>query len=360
MSTSQGLNLSFVKRLTFTVILVAVPVAITLLAFEMALRVIEPKSPPGTTYGRLIHKNTLGFRDRDFALRKPPGTYRILVLGDSFTWGVGLNVEETIPKQLEIDLSHDTPPRVEVINAATPGYNTIDELAELKSRGIQYDPDMILLVYLLNDVDFKPWLADTKYTQEAVPVMQIDATRDATQYSKWKGARGIVLRIEQSSALFRYAVPRVGQLLHRMGFLNSTEFSWVAKIFQGFTDDNPGWLESKRGLRGIAEIADRKNIPFVVAIYPLLVGLENYQGRQANDAVARYSRSLGADVVDLLPVFEGKNGRAFWVNYADSHPNAEAHRLVTTALLPVIQKYIAKGQSSSTARPPLVSAPQTH
>lgn len=329
------------RRAMLRVLLVVATVGVSLLAFELVLRAIEPTSPPGTTYGRVIQENADELRDREFSTPKPPGTYRILTLGDSFTWGVGLDVEDTIPKQLEAALKGTIGSSVEVVNAAIPGMNTVDQLLLLKDRGLKYDPDMILLVYLLNDIDFKPQLAEKAYDEgAATPVVQIDAGEDVTKWSKFKGVRGLILRVEQVSALARFAVPRVGQLLHGMGLLNSVEFSWIAKVFQGFDDKNPGWLESKRALREIAQISDERGIPFVVAIYPLLVGLENYQGRQANRTVAEYARSVGADVIDLLPVFEGKNGRSFWVNYADHHPNADAHRMVTAALLPVVGKHL--------------------
>jgi lysophospholipase L1-like esterase len=338
---SRPSRISPLKRLAFNLLIVGGTLAIALLGFELVLRAIEPKSPPGTTYGRIVTKNSNELRDREFAIPKPPDTYRVLVLGDSFTWGVGLDIEETIPKQLEAALRTTTASTIEVINAAVPGMNTVNELAMLKEHGLKYEPDMILLVYLLNDIDFKPELAPQAYAgAEAVPVVQIDAGRDATKWSKWKGIRGTILRIEQNSALARFMVPRVGQVLHSMGMLNSVEFSWIAKVFQGFDDANPGWLESKRALKEIADISRERQIPFVVAIYPLLVGLENYQGRHANRAVEEYCRSIGADVIDLLPVFEGKSGRSFWVNYADHHPNAEAHRLVTRTLLPVVRRHM--------------------
>jgi hypothetical protein len=341
-ATPRPLHLSHFKRLVFNTVIAGGTIGLALLAFEIVFRVIEPKSPPGTTYGRVVTKNSDELRDREFAVPKPPGTYRVLVLGDSFTWGVGLNVEETIPKQLEASLSAPPGSRVEVINAAVPGMNTVDELEMLRLRGLRYGPDMILLVYLLNDIDFKPELAPTAYDEaSAAPVVQVDKGEDLTKWSKWKGVRGAILRVERSSALARFAVPRVGQMLHGMGLLNSVEFSWIAKVFQGFDDANPGWRESKRALKEIAEVSRERQIPFVVAIYPLLVGLENYQGRHANRAVAEYCRAIGAaEVIDLLPVFEGKNGRSFWVNYADHHPNAEAHRMVTRALLPVVRRHM--------------------
>jgi hypothetical protein len=45
--------------------------------------------------------NSYGLRDREFPLEKPPNTYRILMLGDSYTFGIGSNLEDTFSKRLE-------------------------------------------------------------------------------------------------------------------------------------------------------------------------------------------------------------------------------------------------------------------
>lgn len=326
------------------VLLLLASVSIALIGAEMVFRFVEPTSPPGTTYGRPVHKNAHDFRDREFAIPKPPGLYRVLVLGDSFAWGVGLDLEQTISKRLEEALAdtHDAA-SVEVVNAAIPGTNTVDQLLLLEDRGWLYEPDLVVLVYNLNDIDFKPHLAPRSYEgQEATPVVQIDPGDDVTIWSKNRGLRGLILEVEYRSALARFLVPRGGQLLQRAGLLNSAEFSWVAKVFGGFHDGNPGWLESKRALRAIAEGCRRRGIPLVMGIYPLLVGLDDYGGRAAHAAVAGYAASVGVDnVVDLLPVFEGKNGRSFWINYADGHPNAEAHQLVANALLPALRHHVS-------------------
>ena len=133
-------------------------------------------------------------------------------------------------------------------------------------------------------------------------------------------------------------VPRVGTVLRRAGWLNSVEVSWVARIYQGFTDANPGWVESKRALRDIAALTRARGIPLVVAIYPLLFELDDYQGLSAHRTVAEFCETLRLPVIDLYPVFAGTSNRAYWINFLDSHPNREAHRLVADALAPTVAR----------------------
>jgi len=165
-----------------------------------------------------------------------------------------------------------------------------------------------------------------------------------------------VYRLEGYSAFVRFLVPRVGHCLRLMGLLHSVEFSWVDKIFQGFSDKNPGWIESKLALKAIVEMSRERNAVVIVAIYPLLVELDNYAGKDAHRTVATYCRLVGVDeVVDLLEIFQNKNGRSFWINYMDGHPNEKAHEMVSEALLPVIRQHFdpripMRGQSKPGGR----------
>ncbi len=95
--------------------------------------------------------NRLGYRDREHRLEKPPGTFRIVVLGDSVAagWGVERR-EDTLPARLERDLAERGRP-TEVLNFAVTGYNTDQEVETLASRALPYAPDLVLVTYCLND-----------------------------------------------------------------------------------------------------------------------------------------------------------------------------------------------------------------
>jgi hypothetical protein len=100
--------------------------------------------------------NSAGFRDVEHTLEKPPGTYRILLLGDSFTEARQVVFEDTFGRRLESKL--DTCARlqsqdIEVINFGVPGYGNAEELMALRARGWDYSPDLVVLMfYSGNDV----------------------------------------------------------------------------------------------------------------------------------------------------------------------------------------------------------------
>jgi len=97
--------------------------------------------------------NSLGLRDnREYSLEKAPGTVRLLVLGDSVTFGHGSVYEHTYPALLEQKL-HAWRPDVDwqVWNAAVPGYNTSQELAQLLEVGPRFQPDVVIVGFFEND-----------------------------------------------------------------------------------------------------------------------------------------------------------------------------------------------------------------
>ena len=327
----------------------AASITLCLLVLEAVFRILEPKQPPGTTYGRPVSLNSHGLRERELAIPKPEGTFRLLVLGDSFTWGVGLDAEQSVPRLLEELLTADHASRkIEVVNAAIPGHNTVEQLHLFRETGQLYEPDLVLLIYNLNDIEYLPELAEGEpETETATPVVEIDPGEDVTSYSHRAGLRGMVLAVEKRSALTRFLVPRVGSLLRRLGLIRSVEFSWVAKVFQGFHDDNPGWRESRRALSELAAEARAMDIPMMVAIYPLFANLEDYQGRSAHAVIGEACAELGIPATDLLPLFENTRTRSHWINHMDSHPNARAHRVVAEHLLPLVERQMASRVTES-------------
>jgi GDSL-like lipase/acylhydrolase family protein len=99
-----------------------------------------------------VRINNLGFRDdRDYELAKRPNTFRILVLGDSVTFGHGS--VHTYPRLLEDRLrAWRSDVDWQVWNAAVPGYNTSQELAQLLDVGPRFNPDLVVVGFFDNDL----------------------------------------------------------------------------------------------------------------------------------------------------------------------------------------------------------------
>ena len=105
-----------------------------------------------TALAERVRINSGGFRGREYTVEKPLGIFRIIMLGDSEILSVMLPQEDTLPEQLERLLNRNSASlRYEVFNFGVEGYNTLQELEQLKAKGLKYAPDLIILNYVLND-----------------------------------------------------------------------------------------------------------------------------------------------------------------------------------------------------------------
>ncbi len=101
-----------------------------------------------------VHINSLELRDpREYDLAKRSNSFRILVLGDSVTFGHGSVYEHTYPYLTEQRLKAWRPDiDWQVWNAAVPGYNTSQELAHLLEVGDRFRPDLVVVGFFVNDL----------------------------------------------------------------------------------------------------------------------------------------------------------------------------------------------------------------
>jgi len=100
--------------------------------------------------GAYVKINSLGYRDVEHTREKPPGIFRIAVLGDSFTEARQVSIADTFCKQLEKRLS-GRPEfgnlKVEVLNFGIGGYATDQELLTLRLHVLDFSPDLVMLAF---------------------------------------------------------------------------------------------------------------------------------------------------------------------------------------------------------------------
>jgi Flp pilus assembly protein TadD/lysophospholipase L1-like esterase len=178
--------------------------------------------------------NSHGQRDRERTLKKPDGVRRVLLLGDSVVEGYGLSESETISRQLE-DLYADG--STEVLNFGVSAYCTRAEIELLEVKGLRFNPDVVVLVFVENDFD--------NFNREAFPLGQaIDRP-------------AVVKALFRRSHLFRLASVR----------LNLFHFGAEADPVR-WNQDAIGDNNVAEGLRRYRELADRHGFQPLVAIWP--------------------------------------------------------------------------------------------
>lgn len=100
-----------------------------------------------------VEFNSLGFRDVERSLAKPPGVKRIAVVGDSFSEAIQVNIEDTYFRILEQELNRDREVRWEVLNFGVGDFGNAQALLALEHFGLTFDPDLVIFqIFPLNDV----------------------------------------------------------------------------------------------------------------------------------------------------------------------------------------------------------------
>src|SRR5271167_1127886 len=103
--------------------------------------------------GKFVNTNSKGLRGTtEYEYARTPGKERILVLGDSFTFGTDVSDDETYSHDLESAL-----PNTEVLNLGVQGYGQDQMLLYLKEEGVKYHPDIVILGFAFMDTYRNLW-----------------------------------------------------------------------------------------------------------------------------------------------------------------------------------------------------------
>jgi hypothetical protein len=120
------------------------------------IRGVGHEHRPGTSgvyTGVPVAINSAGLRDREYPVAKPAGAVRILMLGDSVTFGWGAPEDGTTSTALERRLNAgDGPARFEVINTGVGNTNTAMQVAYFLNKGARFQPDVVVLNYFIRPV----------------------------------------------------------------------------------------------------------------------------------------------------------------------------------------------------------------
>jgi len=150
-----------------------------------------------------VTTSSCGMRGPERPRIKPPNTYRIALLGDSFAFGWGVPQDLTFAQVLEDALNQLTggSPRVEVINLGVPGYSTFQEVSSLKDKGLLFDPDAVLLFFVHNDFDFPFFIRDNSKPAGVVQSFSLGRGPNRELHPKLAEAKNLMRGLEPPQML---------------------------------------------------------------------------------------------------------------------------------------------------------------
>lgn len=250
--------------------------------------------------------NRHGFRDLEFPVVKRPREFRAIAIGDSFTIGFGVRLEDTWPQRIERALARDHDGPVEVINAGfTCGMTSAAYHPWMAQEGLRFAPDLVVVGFCLNDMGPIPMLSYPVVPEE--PVLG-----GCSQL-----LNAVVRELRQRRVL---AEPRdLGHIVR---------------------DDPRIWLDCQRGIRSLRDVLAARGVPMVLAIFPMLSELrrDRYPCASLHEMVRDFCQQEGIRHVDLMADFLDRDEQRLWAHETDQHPNDEGHRIMADAILAYLRR----------------------
>jgi lysophospholipase L1-like esterase len=289
---------------------------------------------PGSPDGR-SKINSHGMRDREYALKKPPGTYRIVVIGDSIAYGLSVEERWSFSTQLEGLLENyfrdEGEPVVEVLNLGVTGYSFTQVLETLRSRALDFDPDLVIYAYSLNDpqeysLEMDNLLAQLTEAEEHYLVL--DGPESFAQRSRlYRLARYLIGK--------NSAARRAQPVWHQDDpqFLALRE-GRVAEYLDELNTAPDTWQPIAAGLRELEALSLAHGVPVHTIIFPLLSKLDPYPIPDVHVHLRQAFAENSIPTLDLLDIYTcyAKTHRQRIA--ADAlHPNEVGHSLASIALL---------------------------
>jgi len=267
---------------------------------------------PGATtdFGTFrIRTNRLGFRGPEVEPAKPPDVCRIVVLGDSVTLGWGIEDEDTFCRRVERTLNARGDRRYEVINTGHLSYDTMQEAALLEREAIALQPDVVLLVFVTNDVvDPTRVMIEALLDGKTEVPGSAPTLADRVVHTGQRFLPAWTALLQSVTARLRATAPRAGEE-HALA-PESVPFGSL------------GWERSQAALRRIRDLCAARGVKFAVLDHtlPPLPVLETFC---AAEGIPRHDFRFTAEEL----------GRPIYNSFIDSHANALGNELLAEKAL---------------------------
>jgi hypothetical protein len=294
---------------------------------------VARKLPDGRTIFCVDHQGEPP-REQSLAEARKRGAFTVLTIGDSFTYGLGVKVQDSWPARLPGPLSR-TGKEAVVSNVGKVGRHVMEVKTEQYDPHADPPPDAAIYGFCLND----PLWIPTPGADRPNPLapMNKDATMetgDIDDFINVRTANLKRLRIESPFARLRQRLRTMDVVLRTM------EAREIQRRTLQFYVDLYDPVKNSRGLEvtwsAIQAMSDRQKAAgkrFLVAVFPMFIDTDgDYPLTTCHDAVKQALARRGVEVVDLLPQYRRTPAKDLWVHPLDRHPNDLAHRMAAEAI----------------------------
>lgn len=302
----------------------------------------------------ILHMNNIGMRDDHVVIPKPAGEKRLLVLGDSFMEGWGVQRGEMFTDRLEVELKkHD--PDINVVAAGTSSWSTLTELAWLRHNGLDLEIDAVILA-----LDTTDPAGDSFYVHRLVRDDLGRPSHISWPERKFDLPKGLHDLFGKYSYTYRYIDRFLTKKLHKTkwdyGYWADGDDVWApTRSDLSDTDYDSYWRYTKEGLLTIDELLGEQDIPWFFFMYP--TGAETdtdaWRGRVTADFetgvivpprrfeyVDAFAKSNALPYVSLLDTFQNDSEPARLFLDWDGHWSPAGHEKAAEAVaLEVIEKF---------------------
>jgi lysophospholipase L1-like esterase len=277
-------------------------------------------------YTTRIITNSEGFRDVEHRLKKDKGVFRILAVGDSFTFGLGVEANQTYPKILEAMLNKNTlgKKHFEVFNMGIAGIGTLEEL-EIIEYGLRYKPDLILLGVFVenrwnpgNGNDLCDNLKSRDRLKNSRLVNQNENIITRPIIRPVDALNSLQRFLATNSDLYFLIMTRLGTNLRKslIGLRQNQNQSELAL----------SWDITEKAIKKIKRLADKEGVAFVIVRIPFLYDVYSPKNDEAKNILTVFSNENNINMCDLSDVM-GNNKNSDLYYPADGHWKSLAHKL---------------------------------
>ena len=298
--------------------------------------ILKYEYTPGATglaWGANVTINSHGFRGIEPS-RDDYAGYRVLILGDSVTFGNYLELEATFAYKSQRLLSSDTQD-FEILNFGVGGYDTLQEVALMEQRGLKYHPDLVVLAYCLNDagivsvnLEFIEKLQGfAKNPLFRLRLIQFIAERSDIIRRKFRSRYENIFFCRENEQWIDKISDDEDELLSLM---ESAPDSWPSSWYK----DHCRIGRLRYAFRWLNELSRENGFAVSVMTIPLLTGNSGeYPLNAAHRIIELEARRAGFDTIDLVEQFMQSGVEALKIYPQDLiHPNEAGHSIIAAEL----------------------------